>query len=46
MIPKGRWSESILEVLWAIGLYYNERVFKGRVASTDGVIQQVEGFVS
>ena len=36
----------ILAVLWAIWLHFNEWVFKGRAVSTDGVIQEVEGFVS
>ena len=33
-------------VVWAISLHQNEVTFKGTTASTDGVVHDVEGFVS
>ena len=36
----------ILAVLWAIWLHRNDKLFNGRVVSTDGVAYAVEGFVA
>ena len=36
----------ILAVVWAVWLHHNERVFKGRTGSTDGVIHEVQGLIA
>ena len=36
----------ILVVQWAIWLHWNEMLFRGRMVSKDGVIQDVEGLIA
>ena len=33
-------------MLWAIWLHYNECILKGREASLDGVLREVEGLLA
>ena len=42
-VLEGRRGGQLLEVLWVIWLHWNEVLFRGRMASADHVVHDVEG---
>ena len=45
-IQEGSENGRLFSVVWEIGLHWHELVFKGRMASMDGVIYDVESLIS